>query len=203
MWPPTAELLRPMLSTSATAGIARAAADRWGGGAWVEAKWDGIRAVGVWDGTRLRLFARSGNDITHRYPELTDLDAGFGPDRAVLDGELVALEPDGRPSFPLLQNRMNLERAGDIIRESRRTPVRYYLFDVLVHGENDLTQLPLTQRREVLEAIATGSVEPLVVPPVFDDVDAALDASDRLRLEGIVVKNPGSAYVRGAAPMRG
>ncbi|MET0861267.1 MAG: ATP-dependent DNA ligase, partial [Microbacterium sp.] len=197
VWPPTAELLRPMLSTSATPGIAKAAADRWGGGAWVEAKWDGIRAVGVWDGTRLRLFARSGNDITHRYPELTDLDAGFGPDRAVLDGELVALEPDGRPSFPLLQNRMNLERAGDIIREARRTPVRYYLFDVLVHGENDVTELPLNQRRELLEAITTGTVEPVVVPPVFDDVDAALDASDRLRLEGIVVKNPGSAYARG------
>src|SRR5690606_16040515 len=97
-----------MLATNATPGIARQSAARWGGEPWVEGKWDGIRALGVWDGSRLRLYARSGNDITHRYPELTDVDAGLGDAPAVVDGELVALEPDGRPSFPLLQGRMNL-----------------------------------------------------------------------------------------------
>ncbi|WP_375383936.1 ATP-dependent DNA ligase [uncultured Microbacterium sp.] len=197
VWPPRPDDLRPMLSTSSTPALARAAASRWKGEPWVEAKWDGIRAVGVWDGARLRLFARSGNEVTHRYPELTDIDPGFGDTHAVLDGELVALEPDGRPSFPLLQLRMNLERSGDIAREARRTPVQYYLFDALVHGDSDLTTLALRERREVLERIAAASIPAVVVPPVFDDVDAALDASDRLRLEGIVVKDPGSAYLRG------
>ncbi|MDW4572992.1 ATP-dependent DNA ligase [Microbacterium sp. M3] len=190
-------MLRPMLSTSATPAQARRAAERWGDPAWVEMKWDGIRAVGVWDGERLRLFARSGNEVTHRYPELTGLDAGFGREPCVLDGELVALEPDGRPSFPLLQLRMNLERAGDIAREARRTPVRYYLFDVLAHDGDDLAALPLRERRDVLDAVAGSTIDPIAVPPVFDDVDAALDTSEQLRLEGIVVKDPGSPYVRG------
>ena len=194
----TVEDLKPMLSTSATPALARQAAARWGEPAWVEAKWDGIRAVGVWDGSRLRLYARSGNDLTHRYPELTAVDAGLGDEPAVLDGELVALEPDGRPSFPLLQTRMNLERAGDIAREARRTPVRYYLFDVLAHDGDDLTGLPLHERRDVLEAIAEDTVDAIAVPPVFDDVDAALEASRQLRLEGIVVKDPASRYLRGA-----
>ncbi|WP_127474419.1 ATP-dependent DNA ligase [Microbacterium sulfonylureivorans] len=194
---PRAELLRPMLSTSATPGLARQAAQRWGDPAWVEAKWDGIRAVGVWDGSRLRLFARSGNELTHRYPELTDLDAGLGEAPAVVDGELVALEPDGRPSFPLLQTRMNLERPGEIAREARRTPVRYYLFDVLSDDGRDVAGLRLSERRSILEKRAARAIPAIVVPPVFDDVDAALDASARLRLEGIVVKDPGSRYVRG------
>lgn len=193
---PAAGELRPMLATSATPALARQAAARWSA-PWVEGKWDGIRAVGSWDGSRLRLFARSGNEITHRYPELTDLDAGLGPDPAVIDGELVALEPDGRPSFPLLQGRMNLERPGEIAREARRTPVRYYLFDVLSAGGRDVAALPLLERRGVLEALAAPAIAPISVPPVFDDVDAALEASERLRLEGVVVKDPASRYLRG------
>ena len=197
------DALRPMLASTATPAQARMAARGWAERdgddvAWVEMKWDGIRAIGVWDGARLRLFARSGNEVTHRYPELTAIDAGLGAQSAVVDGELVTLDGDGRPSFPLLQTRMNLERAGDIAREARRTPVRYYLFDVLSHDGDDLAGLPLRERRDVLEAVAAASVDAITVPPVFDDVDAALEASVRLRLEGIVVKDPGSRYARGS-----
>lgn len=198
-WPPTPKDLRPMLATGSSPGLARAAARRWGGedDAWVEAKWDGIRALGVWDGTSMRLVARSGNDMTHRYPELTGVADAFSGARHVFDGELVALEPDGRPSFPLLQTRMNLEGAGDIARAARRTPVRYYLFDALVIDGSDVTGLPLHERRGLLERAAQGAIAGIVVPPVFDDVDAALDASVRLRLEGIVVKDPDARYLRG------
>jgi bifunctional non-homologous end joining protein LigD len=92
---------------------------------------------------------------------------------------------------------MNLERAGDIAREARRTPVRYYLFDVLSHDGDDLADLALRERRDVLEALAEPTIDAIAVPPVFDDVDAALDTSVHLRLEGIVVKDPGSHYLRG------
>ena len=187
-----------MLATNSTAALARQAAARWSGPEWVEGKWDGIRAVGVWDGSRLRLYARSGNEVTHRYPELTDVDAGLGDETAVVDGELVALEPSGRPSFPLLQTRMNLERPGEISREARRVPVRYYLFDVLARDGADLTGLPLTERRGILESFASDTIELVSVPPVFDDLDGALDASSRLRLEGVMVKDPASRYLRGS-----
>ncbi len=192
---PAARLLRPMLATSATAGIARAAAARWG--EWAEVKWDGVRAIGFWDGQRLRLRARSGNDITAKYPELTSIDAGLGPEPAVLDGEIVALDARGRPSFPLLQNRMNLAKPREIAREAPRTPVHWYLFDVMSLGDADAASRSLAERRDLLERIAADAIPAIVVPPVFDDVDAALAASRRFGLEGVVVKDPSSTYRRG------
>lgn len=194
--PPSPAQLRPMLSTAATAGIARAAADRWGE-PWVEMKWDGIRGIGLWDGDRLRLRSRNGNDLTAAYPELTTVDLGLGPKPAVIDGEIVALDAQGRPSFPLLQKRMNLAQPREIEREARRTPVQLYLFDVLSVGERDVAALPLTERRGILEALAQDAGPPVVLPPVFDDVDAAVATSGRFGLEGVVVKDPGSAYRRG------
>ncbi|WP_322411962.1 ATP-dependent DNA ligase [Microbacterium invictum] len=195
-WPPRARDLAPMLSTSATPARARSDAARWGDPAWAEAKWDGIRAIGVWEDRRLRLWARSGNELTARYPEISGVDAGLGDARAIVDGELVALD-HGRPSFPLLQTRMNLVREGDIAREAGRTPVHYYLFDVLVAEGKDVTGLPLRQRRAILERLAASSVPALVTPPVFEDVGIALETSTRLRLEGVVVKDPASPYRRG------
>jgi len=194
--------IEPMLATSATPGIARAAAERWGGTPWVEMKWDGIRGLGIWDGERLRLRSRNGNDLTDAYPELTSVDLGLGPDPAVFDGEIVALDEQGRPSFPLLQRRMNLAKAREIAREAERTPVHLYLFDVLSAGGRDVASLPLLERRDVLEELAAEAGGPVVVPPVFDDVDAAVSTSGRFGLEGVVVKDPGSTYRRGVRSER-
>lgn len=188
--------LRPMLATSATPGLARAAAERWGR-AWVEMKWDGIRGLGIWDGERLRLRSRNGNDLTATYPELTTADLGLGPEPAVVDGEIVALDAQGRPSFPLLQKRMNLAQPREIDREARRTPVHLYLFDVLTVGDRDVAALPLAERRGILESLARDAAAPVVVPPVFDDVDAAVATSGGFGLEGVVVKDPSSSYRRG------
>ncbi|BDV30952.1 ATP-dependent DNA ligase [Microbacterium terricola] len=186
----------PMLATTATPALARDAAQRWG--EWAEVKWDGIRALGVWDGERLRLFARSGTDITARYPELTRVDAGLGPERAVIDGEIVAFDGQGMPSFTRLQNRMHLTKPREIERETVRTPIRYALFDLLAHGGTDAAPLPLRERRSILESLSAAAIAPIVVPPVFDDVDDALAASRTFGLEGIVVKNPDSRYRRGS-----
>lgn len=195
---PSVADLRPMLATSATPGIARAAAARWGGTPWVEMKWDGIRGLGIWDGHRLRLRSRNGNDLTAAYPEMTAVDLGLSREPAVFDGEIVALDEKGRPSFPLLQKRMNLAQPREIEREATRTPVHLYLFDVLSAGDRDVASLPLSRRREVLENLTAAAAAPIVVPPVFDDVDAAVSTSGRFGLEGVVVKDPGSTYRRGA-----
>ncbi|MFH8250329.1 ATP-dependent DNA ligase [Microbacterium sp. B2969] len=195
-WPPAAADLRPMLSTTASPDRARSDARQWGAPAWAEAKWDGIRALGVWDGTAMRLWARSGNESTAKYPEIAGGDTGLGDEPCVVDGELVALD-GGRPSFALLQTRMNLVGPGDVARVAKRTPVHYYLFDVLVARGRDVTGLPLAERRRILEDLASRAIPAIVVPPVFDDVDAALDASRRFDLEGIVVKDPRSTYRRG------
>jgi bifunctional non-homologous end joining protein LigD len=190
---PSRRQLQPMLSTPATPTLARSTAARWG--TWAEVKWDGIRALGVWDGHRLRLFARSGTEITARYPEV--LTAGLDAASAVVDGEIIALDASGRPSFTRLQNRMHLTKPRQIEAERTRTPVRYHLFDVLACDGEDLAARPLSERRALLERIAAAPGEPVAVPPVFDDVDAALSTSRRFALEGIVVKNPASTYRRG------
>ncbi|GAA1959293.1 ATP-dependent DNA ligase [Microbacterium deminutum] len=192
---PTPSDLAPMLATTSTPGIARASAGRWG--AWVEVKWDGIRAIGVWDGRRLHLRARSGNDVTAKYPELTAIDAGLGDEPAIVDGEVVALDAKGRPSFPRLQRRMNLAKAREIALEAPRTPVHYFLYDVLAADGSDVASLPLAERREILERIAARAAAPIVLPPVFEDVDAALAAARTFGLEGVVVKDPASPYRRG------
>ncbi|WP_295778164.1 ATP-dependent DNA ligase [uncultured Microbacterium sp.] len=188
----------PMLAASTTPALAASAARRWGDAPWVEFKWDGIRAIGTWDGERLHLRARSGTDITVRYPELTAADLALGALPAVIDGEIVALDADGRPSFTRLQSRMHLTGEHDIAREAATTPVSYFVFDLLHLDDHDVVDRPLRERRALLETLAEYAVGPLVVPPVADDVADALATAADLRLEGVVVKNPGSPYRRGA-----
>lgn len=187
----------PMLATTATPGEATRAAARWGL-PWVEFKWDGIRAVGSWDGHRLTLRARSGTDITARYPELTGDAAAFGPEPLTVDGEIVAFDSGGAPSFSRLQNRMHLTKPREIDSEAARTPVTYLLFDALASGDTDATALPLAERRELLESRAPGPLSSIVVPPVAEDVMSALATARELGLEGIVVKDPQSLYRAGA-----
>ncbi|MCM3780255.1 non-homologous end-joining DNA ligase [Microbacterium hydrocarbonoxydans] len=181
----------PMLAENGTPAIARGLSDP----SWVEVKWDGIRAIGTWASGRMLLHARSGIDITARYPELTADGAPFLPvDDAILDGEIVAFDARGHPSFSLLQNRMHLTRPREIEREVVRTPIVYMVFDLLRLDGHDLSSLPLSQRRTLLQDVVSDLDAPIQVPPVFDDVDAALAASDEFGLEGVVVKDPRSRY---------
>lgn len=187
----TAAPLAPMLAENGTAGVARALSDP----SWVEVKWDGIRALGTWADGRMLLHARRGTDITTRYPELTADGAPFLPVAdAIVDGEIVAFDGQGRPSFSLLQNRMHLTRPREIEREVVRTPIVYMLFDLLRLDGHDLTGMPLRERRILLEDVVAGLDAPIQIPPVFDDVDAALAASREFGLEGVVVKDPQSRY---------
>ncbi|MCC4906918.1 ATP-dependent DNA ligase [Microbacterium sp. cx-59] len=185
--------LRPMLAENGSPAAARSSAGRWSS-EWAEIKWDGIRALAFWDGTRMRMRARSGTDITDRYPEITGAAAILGPHPVVLDGEVVAFDAGGRPSFTLLQNRMHLTKAAEIRAQVAATPVRFHVFDLLAEGGEDLTGRPLRERRGRLDALLAEGDPVLTAPPAFDDVDAALAASAAFHLEGIVVKNPDGRY---------
>ena len=192
--PAASPTVQPMLAENGTPALARALNSR----PWVEVKWDGIRAIGTWSQGRMLLHARSGTDITARYPELTSDGAPSLPVQdAVLDGEIVAFDEAGRPSFSRMQNRMHLTRPREIEREVVRTPVVYLVFDLLRLDGHDLTSLPLHQRRTLLEDVVSDLDAPVQVPPVFDDVDAALAASDEFGLEGVVVKDRDSRYREG------
>src|SRR4029077_8057590 len=107
--PPPPTDLAPML---ATAGTVQNVSDEQ---AWrFEGKWDGIRALATLGPAGLRLHSRAGNDFTHAYPELQELTEVWAGHSGVLDGEIVALDGDGRTSFSLLQQRMNLAAARDV-----------------------------------------------------------------------------------------
>ena len=131
---------RPMLATAGTPG--RLAGEEWA----LEWKWDGIRVLARAEGGGIRLLSRNGNDVTARYPEFTGLPSVLDGD-ALVDGEIVALDGDGRPSFELLQHRMNLTRPREIERAAASVPVRLLLFDVLEVDGDAVMDLPYRERR--------------------------------------------------------
>jgi bifunctional non-homologous end joining protein LigD len=189
--------LRPMLATRGSESELRLLdEDEWA----FEMKWDGIRAIVEVDGGKVRLRNRSGGEVTAAYPELSDIDAAIAAEDAVLDGEIVAFDEGGAPSFARLQQRMNLVSAREIEDARHAAPVSLVLFDVLRINGRDCLPLPYRQRRELLEELVEeGPHVPLLVPPAFDgDGEAALRASRELRLEGVMAKRLESAYRPGA-----
>jgi len=165
----------------------------------LEMKWDGIRAVAYVDGERLRLISRNGNDMTVSYPELAELRDRLRTDHAVLDGEIVAVDRDGRPDFGLLQTRMKLTRPADVRAAQASTPVRLLLFDILELDGEDVTNQEYDARRALLErSVARGSSGAIRVPPRFrGSMSAAMKRSRELRLEGVVAKRRDSTYAAG------
>ncbi len=166
-------------------------------GDWAfELKWDGIRALATVREGRVTLRSRNGNDLTAQYPELQELAERAGVD-GVYDGEIVALDDRGRPSFQLLQNRMGLTKAREVEAARGATPVRLLLFDVLEADGHELTRHGYTARREALATVVDpgGAIE---VPDAVDgDFAAALAESERRGLEGVVAKKRGSRYAEG------
>jgi bifunctional non-homologous end joining protein LigD len=121
---PMPERLLPMLAKDG-------ALPRDEGSYGYEIKWDGIRALLYYEPGRLRMESRNLNDLTAQYPEIRRLGRRLGARDAVLDGEIVALDDDGRPSFERLQQRMHLTRDSEIKRRALAIPATYMIFDLL------------------------------------------------------------------------
>ncbi|WP_277051302.1 ATP-dependent DNA ligase [Ruania albidiflava] len=181
-------VVHPMLATPGTPADV--------GPDWsIEMKWDGQRVLAHVAETGVQIWARSGRDITSSYPELAELDVHA--DSALLDGEVVALDGEGRPSFALLQPRMQASRSAEIAAAARQQRVHYLVFDVLEANGQDLTRQPYTDRRDLLARLVEPT-EHVQVPEVFDgDLEAALAASKAYGLEGVLAKHPGSRYLPG------
>jgi bifunctional non-homologous end joining protein LigD len=162
-----------------------------------EYKWDGVRALAFWNGTRLTLHSRNQLDITRRYPELMELGDALGTKPTVLDGEIVALDENGRPSFPRLQHRMHAEGADRIQRLSHEVPAWYVLFDVLWADGRSTMNLPYTQRRRILEELTVSGPGWQITPAHVGQGEAMLRAAERNGLEGLVAKRLDSLYEPG------
>lgn len=161
-----------------------------------EVKWDGMRALAFVDGGRLRVQSGNERDVTVSWPELAGLADALPVTTALLDGELIAADDLGRPSFSRLQQRMHLTNLAEARRRSALVPVSYMVFDLLHLDGHDLTGLPLVDRRRLLD----GVVEPGPAwrcSPLHDDGEALLAAADEQGLEGVVAKRLDSTYQPG------
>jgi bifunctional non-homologous end joining protein LigD len=188
---PMPDRVAPMLATP-TDELPREDA-KWG----YEFKWDGVRAVVYVDGGRPRAMSRNDKDITATYPELRAMAASLGSRRVVLDGELVALGEDGRPSFGALQVRMHVADAAAVRRLMTQTPVTFLAFDLLYLDGRSLLDVPYSERRALLAdlQLSGGSWQ---TPPWFaGNGEAVYQTSKEQHLEGIVMKRLDSRYSAG------
>jgi bifunctional non-homologous end joining protein LigD len=181
-------LVRPMLAVPGELPPA-AEDDRWA----YELKWDGVRAVGYADGGNLRLFSRNDLEITASYPEVVGLAGSLGTD-AVVDGELVAFDERGVPSFARLQERMHVRDVAVSRRLAGRVPVVYLVFDVLSLTGRSLLDVPYLERRDVLAGLEIAGTSWQAPPSFLAPGADVLAASREQHLEGVVAKRRGSRY---------
>src|SRR5206468_7569374 len=155
-----AERVRHMLATLAEKPFSRRG--------WVfEIKYDGVRVIAERRGEEVRMFGRSGEDITARYPEVADALRGLSVEHIVVDGEIVAYDESGRPSFGRLQKRMLISRPRDVAAAMARVPVRAVFFDCLALEGHDLRKLALLDRKACL----ARALPPAGVVQAGDHVD--------------------------------
>lgn len=165
-----------------------------------EIKWDGVRAIAYSTPGELRLESRNLNDITDSYPELARLGRDLGSHEAVLDGEIVAFDEDGRPSFGALQGRMHVGSREVARRLAKATPVTYMVFDLLWLDGHSTMGLTYAQRRELLAALELSGESWQTPEHVVGDGRQLYEASIEQRLEGIVAKRLDSTYEPGRRP---
>jgi bifunctional non-homologous end joining protein LigD len=170
--------IAPMLATHGSVAALKA-------GQWAfEGKWDGYRLLAEADHGELRLRSRSGRDLTDEYPQLHSLAGDLADHHAVLDGEVVALDKSGVPSFNEMQNR------------SRASRVEYWAFDLLYLDGRSLLRAKYQDRRKLLETLASGAN--LTVPELLPgDGAQALEQSRKHGWEGVVAKRRDSSYQPG------
>jgi bifunctional non-homologous end joining protein LigD len=163
-----------------------------------EIKWDGVRAICHSEPGRLRLHSRNLLDITPRYPEIGRLNRALSHHRAILDGEVVALDGEGRPSFGALQRRMHVSAESTVRRLARETPVTYVVFDLLWLDGHSLMELTYAERRARLAELGVGEGERWRVPDYVAGHGAqVLAATEQQGLEGVIAKRLDSTYEPG------
>ncbi len=175
---PHASDLSPMLATEGS--IEKLKATQWA----FEGKWDGYRVLADANHGRLNLRSRRGRDVTAEFPQLEALAADLADHHVILDGEAVALDDSGVPSFSEIQNR------------KRSTRLEFWAFDILYLDGRSLLRAKYSDRRRLLEALADGGH--LIVPDVLGgDGPDALKHARKLRWEGVVAKKRDSTYQPG------
>ena len=182
-------VVRPMLATLVDEPFDDA---EW----FYELKFDGYRAVAFVENGRVRLVSRNQNEFTSAYPELAAIAKSIDAKQAILDGEICALDPQGRSSFSLMQQRTGLSgEGGRKIRNSRPDiPIVYYAFDLLYVDGYSLLRVNLEERKELLRELLKAS-NLVRYSEEFDDGMGLYKAAAERELEGIIAKRRKSCYI--------
>jgi bifunctional non-homologous end joining protein LigD len=158
-----------------------------------EIKWDGYRAVSFLQDGKVRLVSRNQNELTGEFPELNELSKLIKAKNAVLDGEVVALDEQGRASFSLMQQRTGIRKGGRRVGARRELQIVYYIFDLLYVDGFDLRRVALEQRKQVLAQIIARS-ELVRYSDHFPQGLALFEVAKQKGLEGILAKKRASHY---------
>jgi bifunctional non-homologous end joining protein LigD len=160
-----------------------------------ELKMDGIRALVIKDGEKFEMRTRNDRPLTERFPTLATALKEVPGDAFILDGEIVALDPEGHSHFELIQPRIHLSRARDIAEADDRIPVYFYAFDLLYLNGFDLMRFPLEQRKTVLrKLISTNGGWVRYNDHIEEQGNAFFKAVSQRKLEGMVAKHRESPY---------
>lgn len=164
-----------------------------------EAKWDGARGlIRGFDG-HAEIYSRTGTHLSRSFPELCEaMPAGLNGHRAILDGEIVALDARAQPCFQRLQRRLHVARPSAALQTA--VPVTLFVFDILHLDGADVTRLSYLERRALLEQLRLDQAGPrIITPPVWSDIDGdiILDVMRQAALEGVVAKRATSPYQAG------
>lgn len=159
-----------------------------------EIKWDGYRAVSFIQQGKVRLVSRNQNDLTAQFAELRDLPQFIKADSAVLDGEVVALDEQGRSSFSLMQQRTGIRAHGRRVAGQADLPIAYYVFDLIYVDGYDLRRVSLEERKQVLSEIVSNQKLVRYSEHFLEHGKALFEAAKQQGLEGILAKRRGSCY---------
>jgi bifunctional non-homologous end joining protein LigD len=168
---------------------------------WIfEPKLDGYRMLVTVEGGEATLRSRNGNDLTASFPEVARAARALPVPRAVLDGELVVLDPSGRPSFQALQQRARLSREPDIRHAAAGSSATFYAFDLLGFEDRDLRGLGTVERKRLLRMLLPG-LGPIRYLDHFDrDGLTLMEHATLLGFEGVVGKKAEAPYRGGRSP---
>ena len=189
--------IAPMLATAGSRSDIRSE-DEWA----FEMKWDGVRVIATILGDQVRLTSRNGKDLTATFPELLELVEAIDPEmrqagQTVLDGEIVALDSNDRPSFGRLQQRLGLTAEADVSAARKKVEAHLMAFDLLQRGGDSLLRTPYRERRDALFETVTATDHVHLPHADHGDVDHAIELSQQLKLEGVMAKKETGIYQAG------
>jgi bifunctional non-homologous end joining protein LigD len=185
---------RPM-PTSIHPMLATAIEEPFDGEDWLfEIKWDGYRAIAFIQNGKVRLVSRNQNELTHRYSELKDLPRFVKAKTAILDGEVVALDDQGRPSFSLMQQRTGFRPGGKRGPDNADVPILYFTFDLLYLDGYDWRKVPLQERKKKLAGITIPEGCLRFSDHYEREGKVLFEVAQEKGLEGILAKKRDSIY---------